>query len=274
MNSPKGWQNMIDQKSLTLMYQSHYHAGFPAPAIRDVGFRVHSQHEEDGILHFIFSLIGTTQKKCVEICGGDGIECNTANLIVNHRWLGLLCDGDEANIARAVAYYANHPDTKWWPPAIVRAWVTRGNVNNLIQDHGFDGEIDLLSLDIDGVDYWIWSEISCISPRVVVLEFNHLLGPDLSVTIPYSDGFVPEYTEFGTEYAGASLGAFVKLGRRKGYRLVGTNAIASNAFFVRDDIECRWLPEIEPSGCFGHPRAQFGMKTGYPRIKDRPWIEV
>jgi hypothetical protein len=241
---------------------------------KDVGFRVHSQYEEDGILLFIFSLIGTTNKKCIEICAGDGIECNTANLILNHRWIGLLCDGKEKNVIKAKEFYSKHPDTRYWPPTIAKEWITKDNVNKLIEGNGFTGEIDLLALDIDGVDYWLWKEITVISPRVVVLEFNSLWGPDVSVTVPYSDNFATEFTQYGSDYAGASLKAFVKLNREKGYRLVGTNAIATNAFFIRNDISCSWLPEIDTSDCFEHPRARFGMKQRLPGVKNKEWVEV
>jgi hypothetical protein len=264
----------VNQKTLSLLYKEHYLSGRPKLRFSDVGFRIHSQHEEDGILLFIFALIGTVNRKCVEICAGDGIECNTANLIINHRWVGLLCDGDARNVKKAKAFYATNADTKLWPPVIVQEWLTVQNVNQVISDQGFSGEIDLLSLDIDGVDYWIWKEISGVSPRVVVLEFNHLWGPSASMTVPYRDDFVAEWTDFGSDYAGASISAFVKLGEAKGYRLVGTNAFATNAFFVRNDISCEWLPKIETPECFEHPRAQFGMKQRFARVKSKPWLEV
>lgn len=264
----------VEQKVLSLLYQKQYHSKGSFLTFKDVGFRVHSQHEEDGILLFIFSLIGTTNKKCVEICAGDGIECNTANLIINHRWIGLLCDGDDLNIEKAKKYYSANPDTMFWPPIIIKEWITKKNVNRILEENGFAGQIDLLSLDIDGIDYWLWKEISSIAPRVVVLEFNHLWGPDASVTVPYRENFVAEFTKYGSDYAGASLKAFVKLGKEKGYRLVGTNAIATNAFFVRNDICCDWLPEIDVSVCFDHPRAQFGMSHRLPGVKNKEWVKV
>jgi len=262
------------QKVLSVLYKQQYHLKCPSSTLKDSGFRVHSQHDEDGILLFIFSLVGTTNKRCVEICAGDGIECNTANLIINHRWIGLLCDGKEQNIEEARQFYSTNPETKYWPPTIIKEWITKDNVNRVLQDNCFTGEIDLLSLDIDGIDYWLWKEISCISPRVVVLEFNHLWGPDASVTVPYRDDFVAEFTQYGSDYAGASLKAFVKLGKKKDYRLVGTNAIATNAFFVRNDIVCDWLGEIDVSTCFDHPRAQFGMKHRLSKVKNKKWVNV
>ncbi|MCK4914150.1 MAG: hypothetical protein KAS69_06110 [Planctomycetes bacterium] len=265
----------VHQKSLMATYKQLYHSKCPPLTFDDVGFRVHSQHEEDGILLFIFSLLGTTNKRCVEICAGDGIECNTANLIINHRWIGLLCDGNEARVEKAKRFYSTNLDTMHWPPTIVKEWVVKGNVNRVIEQNGFVGEVDLLSLDIDGIDYWLWKEMSCISPRVVVLEINHLWGPDVSVSVPYRDNFVAEFTKYGSDYAGASLKAFVKLGKQKGYRLVGTNAIATNVFFVRDDIACDWLTEIEDlSVCFKHPRAQFGITHRLPGVKHKDWVQV
>lgn len=257
-----------------MLYKNSQYSNAIPLSFKDVGFRVHSQHEEDGIILYIFSLIGTTNKKCAEICAGDGIECNTANLIINHRWIGLLCDGNEVNIKKAKDFYSKNLDSKYWPPTIIKEWVTKENINDLIKDNGYTDAIDLLSLDIDGNDYWLWKELNIISPRVVVLEFNHLWGPDVSVSIPYNEDFVCEFTKYGSDYAGASLRAFVKLGKKKGYRLVGTNEIATNAFFVRNDILCNSLPEINPSSCFSHPRAVFGMSERLPTVKNMDWIEV
>ena len=266
--------NAVEQITLSCLYQQSQLLNSKPLNFSDVGFKVNSQHDEDGILLYIFSLIGTTNKKCVEICAGDGIECNTANLIMNHSWIGLLCDGEPKNVEKAKTFYANHPRTMYWPPKIVCHWISTSNVNQIMVENDFNGEIDLLSLDIDGIDYWLWKEISCISPRVVVLEFNHLLGPDVSVTVPYADDFKAEFTQYGSDYSGASLMAFVKLAKEKGYRLVGTNTIGTNAFFIRNDVLNDWLPEIETSSCFKHPRAQFGMEYRLPGVKNKQWMEV
>jgi hypothetical protein len=262
------------QKMLSAQYRQQYLAQLAPVNFRDAGFRLYSQHDEDGILLLIFAIIGTLNGRCVEICAGDGLECNTANLLVHHRWQGLLVDGNLTNVQHARLFYGQHANTRFWPPTVVQAWITRNNVNELIRSNGFGGEIDLLSLDIDGIDYWLWEQIDCISPRVVVLEFNHLWGPDAAVTVPYRDDFVAEFSAYGSDYAGASLRAFVKLGRIKGYRLVGVNSIATNAFFIRADIDCSWLPEIDPSACFDHPRARFGMTHRLPLVRDKAWIEV
>lgn len=264
--------SVVAQKLLMERYRSGQ-GGCPR-GFRDIGFGIYSQHDEDGILLYIFGLIGAVSYRSVEICAGNGIECNTANLLLNHRWTGLLVDGNSENVKIAKEFYLSRPETMHWPPDVVEAWLTRDNVNEVIQTAGYSGEIDLLSLDVDGVDYWMWEAITVITPRVVVLEYNHLLGPEVSVSVPYQADFVAEYTEFGSDYAGASLQAFVKLGRAKGYRLVGTNAIGTNAFFVRDDIPVELLPELNPADAFKHPRAQFGMKVRFPKVSGKKWIEV
>jgi hypothetical protein len=239
----------------------------------DVEFRCFSQNGEDGILLYIFSLIGTTNRKCVEMCAGDGIECNTANLIVNHGWVGLLVDGIASNVRRGRAFYSRCRDTFVWPPRLVRQWITAENVNQILLDSGFCGEIDLLSLDLDGVDYWIWRAIEAVRPRVVVLEFNDIWGVERSVTVPYAPRFAAKFGQHGAEYFGASLPAFVKLGRDKGYRLVGSGRFG-NAFFLRNDTGLSLLPEIDPAKCLEHPRTKFGMERRLPTLRHRDWQEV
>ncbi len=266
--------NQAVQVLLTQHYQTLKNAGHVLPDFASTGFRVYSQNEEDGYLLYIFALIGMATRKTVEICAGDGIECNSANLIINHKWTGLLVDGNPANIERGQQFYATCPDTLVYPPTLAQAWVTAETVNDLITKHGFAGEIDLLSLDLDGVDYWIWRAIACVQPRVVVVEFNNLWGADRAVTVPYDPQFVAEFSAEGPDYCGASLPAFVKLGREKGYRLVGCNRYGFNAFFLRNDLGQDVLPEIDPAQCFAHPQAQYAMQHRRSRVVDRPWVEV
>jgi hypothetical protein len=244
------------------------------PSLLDVEFRAFSQNGEDGILLYIFSLIGTYKRTCVEICAGDGIECNSANLILNHGWTGLLVDGDEGNVQRGKRFYATHPDTFSFPPQFARAWVDRETVNDLVERHGFKGDIDLLSLDLDGVDYWIWEAIEVIRPRVVVAETQCIWGADRSVSVPYRRDFSsPLIQGFGV-YSGASLPAFVRLGKRKGYRLVGTQALGFNAFFIREDLGPEILPEVSAESCLDRPFVRWAMRELRPLVKDKEWVEV
>jgi hypothetical protein len=258
------------QRLLSRDYRASLHNGLPLPDLGEAEFRCFSQNGEDGILLYIFSLVGTVTKKVVEICAGNGIECNAANLIVNHGWSGLLVDGDENNIAFGRRFYASCRDTFAYQPILVPAWVTAENVNPLVSGHGFAGDIDLLSLDIDGMDYWVWKALTCTRPRVVVLEFNFRWGPERAVTLPYRADFRVE----GNKHpwcCGASLPAFVKLGRERGYRLVGTHRQEFNAVFLRDDVGADLFPEVSVAEAFArNPILSRWTPDVLPRRDERP----
>jgi hypothetical protein len=237
------------QVLLRMHYSELARRGSPLPAFSDVEFRCRSQNGEDGILLYIFGLLGTTNRRVVEICAGDGLECNAANLMTAHGWQALLIDGDPANVARGRAFYSTCPDTWVAPPVMEHAWITADNVNDVVSRRGFAGPIDLLSLDIDGNDYWIWKALDCIEPRVVVLEFNASCGPERSVTMAYRPDYRLDLTSMPYR-CGASLPAFVKLAKSKGYRLVGVQSLGFNAFFIRNGLGDDLLPERTPRECF------------------------
>jgi hypothetical protein len=259
----KGTQLLLAQR-----FREQAAAGTVLP-LADVEFSNYSQTGEDGILLYIFSLIGMGARRAVEICAGDGTECNSANLIIHHGWTALLVDGDADNVKRGKAFYASIPVTRIRGPRFINAWLEPSTINNLLRDHGISGEVDLLTVDIDGMDYWLWEAISEISPRVVVVEINVAMR-DSAVTVPYSPGFLPSWVPLApiaepssdepwdhhhdffssmTVYAGASLPAFVKLARRKGYRLIGCNGIGHNAFFLREDVGRDYFPERDAEDC-------------------------
>lgn len=245
------------QVLLTVLYRDRAERHLSLPSFDDVEFRAYSQNGEDGILLYLFALLGAPTKRCVEICAGEGFECNSANLIINHGWRALLVDGDEAKVQRAKDFYDPNRSTSWFPPHIAHAWVTAENVDQYIRGYGFDGDIDLLSLDLDGNDYWIWKAMESVRPRVVVAEYNCAWGPTESRTVPYRADFtnppkegVPKSENL---YFGASLAAMTKLARSKGLRLVGTQRWGFNAFFVREGIGEDLLPEVSPVECFDTP---------------------
>lgn len=236
---------------LRLKYQELLRQNAPLPPLADVEFGAFSQNGEDGILLYLFSILGVGSRKCVEICAGDGIECNTANLIVNHGWTGLLFDGSDENVARGQTFYRQRKDgLSFYPPQMVVGWITAENINDLLGDNGFQGEIDLLILDLDGMDYWIWKAIDRIQPRVVIVEYNQNLGAQRAVTIPYQSDYAHNW-QFGYPVS-ASLPAFVKLGRQKGYRLIGCERFGINAFFVRQGLGEDQLPEVDAATCLPH----------------------
>ena len=170
-------------------------------------------------------------------------------------------------------------DTYIYPPHVIQAWVTAENINELCEKNDLFGEIDLFSLDMDGVDYWVWKNLNTVNPRVVAVEYSDQLGPNKALTIPYKSDFIAHPAESDNvgepyDYFGASLPAFVKLGKEKGYRLVGVNKYGFNAFFIKNGIGEKWLPEIDAHICFNHPKVQQGIKERWPKVKDMPWEEV
>lgn len=240
----------ILQVLLRQQYRDLVQRGGELPEFADVEFRTYSQNGEDGILLYVFSLLGTTNRQVIEICAGDGYECNAANLLINHGWHGLLVDGDADYVAKGRQFYASCRNTWIAPPIFVEQWITAENVEATVARERFGGSIDLLSLDLDGNDYWIWKALECVTPRVVVIEFNNACGPESSMTIAYQPEFRLNFSDPRPYRCGASLTALAKLGRAKGYRLVGTDAHGVNAFFVRNGLGESLLPERSVSDCY------------------------
>jgi hypothetical protein len=268
--------SQVGQLLLRMQYRELVRHRAPLPDFADVEFRCHSQNGEDGILLYLFSLVGTTNRRVVEICAGDGFECNAANLIINHGWRGLLIDGDSDNITRGRDFYATCRTTWPSPPLLVDAWVTTDNVNRLLVDNRYAGPIDLLSLDLDGNDYWIWKAIDTISPRVVVLEFNAAWGHERSVTIPYDPEFRLDLSK-PPYRCGASLAAFTKLARAKGYRLVGVQSFGFNAFFLRNGLAEDLLPERSPRELYENTERLKAWEPGWTAAMEaegQAWEEV
>lgn len=264
----------VSQMVLLNQYRAMVHRGEPLPSFDDVQFRAFSQNGEDGILLFIFGLIGMGQRRCVEICAGDGIECNTANLIVNHGWHGLLVDGNERLLQNGRSFYSQLADTSSYPPKLVSTWITRENVNQIVKENGFENPVDLLSLDIDGVDYWIWEALDVIRPRVVIAEVQCIWGSDRAVTVPYRPDFRSVFIDQFGVYSGASLPAFVKLARKKRYRLVGVERLGFNAIFVAEGVGEELLPEVHVDSCVDRPFVEWAHRELLPKVTDLEWVDV
>lgn len=256
------------------------------PSFADVAFSNFSQTEEDGIIWLLVSLLGARTRRIVEFGAGDGTECNAANLILNHGWDAFLVDGDAANVELGRSFLSTRSIRRILPPHFVQSWVTRENVNALLADNGVTGQVDILSIDLDGIDYWVWDAIDVIDPAIVIMEFNASWLADASVTVPYRADFAAQWIELdridprtGTppivSYHGASLPALVRLGRRKGYRLIGTNALGFNAFFVKAELRPELFPEVAAEDCFDHPPAWLHHLTeGQELLKQFAWESV
>ena len=198
----------------------------PRKLLRARRFGVTSQNEEDGLLLELFRRIGPTNRRFVEIgCGVNG--GNSGFLARECGWTGLMVDADPGAVAKVAVLFASED------VATACHTMARENVDTVLEEAGFTGEIDLLSIDVDGNDFWLWDALSVCRPRVVIIEYNYLLGHTAAVTIPYAPAF--RLSQAPTRaYRGASLEAMVRLGRHKGYRLITSERI--NAVFLRDDV--------------------------------------
>ena len=199
----------------------------PGPGLASFELKVFSQNGEDGVLAEIFHRIGTTTRWFVEFGIGAGLEGNSVLLADVHRWSGLFIEGSPELFTDLAWKYSATEEV-----ATVEALVDAANVEDLFRAAGVPEEPDLLSVDIDGNDYWVWQAIEGFRPRVVVCEYNGLIDPAARLVQPYD----PDRGWDGTDYYGASLGAVADLGEAKGYRLVHTDLTGTNAFFVRADL--------------------------------------
>ena len=230
-------------------------------------FKVFSQAGEDGIISEIFNRIGTTNKFFVEFGVGNGLENNSAYLLVKG-WQGYWIEGSERfcqSIRQSFEdLIANQQLT------LKNTFITGENIEDLFRKGNVPTELDLLSIDIDGNDYWVWQAITNYRPRVVILEYNAIYPPESSWVMQYNPSHQWKYNS----HMGSSLKALEKLGHQKGYKLVACSFSGVNAFFVREDLLadhfCSPLSaenHYEPARYFlcsqkaGHPRAFGKFKT-------------
>lgn len=230
-------REVVEQTSLTndLLAMAIYEQAKLSPRMQDQkrlvgkGFKIYSQHDEDGIIEEIFRRIGTTNRYFVEFGVGDGLENCTTYLLLKG-WRGLWIEASAAEFARIEDNMRFLIDEKRLSARC--AFVDTNNIESHFASAGVPEEFELLSIDIDFNDYWLWQAIKRYRPRVVAIEYNASFGPSVSCTVPYTPNRIWDYTN----YFGASLGAIADLGREKGYALVGCNYTGVTAFLVRDDL--------------------------------------
>ena len=198
----------------------------PLSSLADAEFSVSSQWGEDGIIEYLIEMLGVTNESFVEFGTQDYRESNTRYLLTNRNWRGLLIDGDQRNLDAVFEDgLGSRHDVQ-----VSASFITSQNIQGLIDAARLGTRLGLLSVDIDGVDYWILEAITS-EADIIVVEYNDFFG-DLPVSVPYRSDFRREAAHWSNVYWGASLAAFKHLLGARGYAFVGTNRAGSNAFFV------------------------------------------
>jgi hypothetical protein len=238
-----------DTKSVVLQSQiiaMHNRQIRNVTSLSDVEFSGFSQWGEDGIIDWLIERLPGIPQTFIEFGVEDYRESNTRLLLYLRNWRGLIMDGSNEHINSIRSQEVS------WRFALTAkcAFIDCKNINDLISSTGFSGEIGLLSVDIDGNDYWVWQAIDAVSPVVVVCEFNAVLGDLHALSVPYDADFRRGVAHHSNLYFGASLPALINLGQQKGYTFVGTNSNGCNAFFVRNDRALEVMSGIDSLRAF------------------------
>ena len=202
-------------------------------SLQDVEFRVSSQWGEDGIIDWLIERaeIPVISQSFLEFGVENYRQSNTRFLLQNRNWRGLIMDGSPD-----VVFAVKEDGVAWRHDLTTKpAFITRENINELISGAGFGGDIGLLSIDLDGNDYWVWEAIHAVRPIICICEYNAVFGDVYPISTPYAPCFDRAKAHSSYLYFGASIAALRSLAARKGYRFVGTTSGGNDAFFVRED---------------------------------------
>ena len=204
----------------------------PKRDLRDSEFQVFSQWGGDGIIQYLIQQVPDAPQTFIEFGVQDYRESNTRFLLMNDNWTGLVMDGSQAYME-----YVRADDISWRHDlTAVAAFLTRENINQTIRGAGFSGPLGILSIDIDGNDYWIWEVLDVVDPSIVIAEYNSVFGPERTISIPYDPEFNRTKAHSSNLFWGCSLGALCLLAERKGYAFVGSDSNGANAYFVKKTL--------------------------------------
>ena len=256
-------------------------AGLRHEHLWDYEFKVFSQWGEDGIIQHLVNNLEIANRTFIEFGVEDFHEANSRFLMMKDHWSGFVIDGSTQNMQRL-----RSSDFLWqYPLACKASFITRENVASLLDESGFERELGLLSVDIDGVDYHVLEALGLWRPAILIVEYNDVFGFGRPVSVPYDPHFVRARKHFSNQYWGANLPAFCHLARQRDYALVGINKVGSNAFFVRRELLNDRVREVTLASCsraatFRDSRGPGGELTflaGRDRareIADMPLIDV
>ena len=248
--------------------------------IQDYEFKVFSQNGEDGIIQFLIQNTEIKNKIFVEFGVETYKEANTKFLLLNNGWSGLIIDGDKNAMEKIAS-----SDLHWkYDLKSIGNFITKDNINEIIKSAGIEGEIGLLSVDIDGNDYWVFENIDCVNPQILIMEYNSMFGDTHKISVPYDENFVRSQKHYSNLYYGASIAALCDIANKKGYDLVGSNSFGNNLFFIRHDcnkLKIKLTPkEAYVKSKFRESRDENGKltflshKEGLELIKNEPVVNI
>ena len=198
----------------------------------DAEVKVFSQWGEDGILDFICETLKISKPKFVEIGAGNFHECNS-RFLAESRNASVVAIDARTDLVTEVKKMTVFWKTHIFPICEI---VTPDNINDLLVfARDKMAGIDILSLDIDGNDYWVLDAAKLDKISVVVVEYNSLFGYSAEVSVPRDDLFNRKEKHFSCLYYGASLSAFIYSLSLKGFTFLGSNRACNNAFFVKNE---------------------------------------
>jgi hypothetical protein len=229
-------------------------------------FKVFSQNGEDGILQYLIGQIPDIPKSFIEFGVESYLESNTRFLLMYSSWKGLVIDGSRSNID-----FIKSQDIFWrYDLTAVEKFITKENINSIFSDNGFKGEIGVLSIDIDGNDYWVWENITVVNPTIIIAEYNSCFGSERPISVPYDSSFFRTDAHFSNLYFGASLSALNYLAEKKGFSLIGCNQCGNNAFFVRNDKLNGMVPQTVANAFINTPSREARDEKGNLTFADSP----
>lgn len=220
--------------------------GLEEPNLQAYEFKVFSQWGEDGIIQRLVQIVPIQNQTFIEFGVEDFYESNCRFLLLNNNWRGFVIDGSRKKIRRL---QNSHYFWKYQLEAEAE-FLNAQNINTVLARSGFNEDLGILSVDVDGIDYYLLKEIRAYRPRILVCEYNAVFGPSRKISVPYDPNFKRAEKHFSHLYFGASLAALNFLAEQKGMSLVGTNQAGVNAFFVRNDLLGKSLRKLTPEEAF------------------------
>jgi len=194
--------------------------------------KIFSQNGEDGIIDYLIQKLKVEKKNFVEIGVGNYRESNTRFLYSRYHPKGLIIDyinDMKSKVKKHVNFWKG--DLR-----ICNQKIDSENILDLLNKN-CDYTIDLFSIDMDSIDYWIIKKLKNNISKIFVAEYNPVFGAELEVTVPNISGFERSKYHYSYLCYGMSLKALINLMDQKGYYFIGTNLQKINAFFILKEFK-------------------------------------